>query len=71
MEELQEQLIKSARIGQALLVENQELKSRSKEDTEQVRFCFRDFEAFFKFFFISEIYTSILVGCTTSTSCQA
>ena len=50
MEELQEQLIKSARIGQALLVENQELKSRSKEDTEQVRFCFRDFEAFLNLF---------------------
>ena len=50
MEELQEQLIKSARIGQALLVENQELKSRSKEDTEQVRFCFGYFEAFFNLF---------------------
>ena len=37
MEELREQLMKSAQIGQGLLAENQELKSRSKEDTEQVR----------------------------------
>ena len=61
MEELQEQLIKSARIGQALLVENQELKSRSKEDTEQVRFCFikfKYFEAFFnRFLFLKFIFS--------------
>ena len=37
MEELRQQLMKSAQIGQGLLAENQELKSRSKEITEQVR----------------------------------
>ena len=70
MEELRQQLMKSAQIGQGLLAENQELKSRSKEDTEQVRSINYTLDYLVT---RSNLFLSIfvLVSGTTSTSRQA
>ena len=38
IDELRQQLVHSARLGQSLLLENSELKQRSAEDAEQVEF---------------------------------